>query len=73
MLMSEPRDTWSVSEEPPVPPEAQLERFGIDELAQELIAQGYLDNDAAAQRAASKIILAVEEGSDDDQGIEDAG
>jgi hypothetical protein len=73
MLMSEPRETWSASDKTPAPPEVRMERFGIDELAQELITQGYLDNQADARRAASKIILAVEEGSDDDQGIENAG
>jgi hypothetical protein len=50
-----------------------MKRFRIDELAHELIIQGYLDNDADARRAASKIILAIEEGSEDDQGIENAG
>ena len=38
-----------------------MERFGIDEVAYELISQGYLDNDADARRAASRIVLAIEE------------
>lgn len=74
--MSELSVDWSASEESSRPAEPAVERFGIDELAHELIAQGYLDNDADARRAASKIVLAIEEGGegDDDQpGIENAG
>jgi hypothetical protein len=47
-----------------------MEQFGIDELAHELIAQGYLDSEADARCAAFKIIFAVEKGSDDDRDIE---
>ena len=74
--MSEPRVDWSAPGESPPPGDPVVERFGIDELAHELIAQGYLDNDADARRAASKIVLTIEEGGEDDDdqpGIENAG
>ena len=46
----------------------------IEVLAQELIRQGHLDNEADARLAAIKIILAAEQGLDGGEaGLDDVG